>query len=280
MKRISTLIIIWLQLQSAFLLFSQTDLLGFTIGEFVDGEESLQYCLYIPEEYTSEKQYPLLIGLHGQGERGNPRKIIKAYGLGTVLSSPKVQKQYPHILLLPICPPNTNWVDVQFKSGSYSITETPITSELKLLYKLIKQLEKDYSLDKYRYYLIGLSIGAYGVWDMISRFPQTFAAAIPMSGAGDPGTVTDLKEISLWIFHGAWDFYIPVDGAREMVRAFESIGIEFNKGSKINTPSFTTAVENGSTKLYTEIRSPWHIIWSPIISDPLIHRWLFAQHRK
>ncbi|MDD4496475.1 MAG: prolyl oligopeptidase family serine peptidase, partial [Eubacteriales bacterium] len=119
---------------------------------------------------------------------------------------------------------------------------------------------KEYSIDKSRIYVTGLSLGGFGTWDIISRHPELFAAAIPVCGGGDPSYAEVLVDMPIWTFHGSADSIVPVEGTREMVEALKAAGSELIK--------------------YTEYENAEHNVWNMAYVEDDLLTWLFGSTKK
>lgn len=181
------------------------------VFEAITTEEiSLNYLLELPEDYeeNSYTAIPLLLFLHGMGERGNDLSMLNNNGIPKLISE---GRKFPFITVMPQCPETSFW-----------------TEESKSLKMLIDDLIENYNVDKNRIYITGLSMGGYGTYEMLSRYPDLFAAAIPICGGiGSMYTrmnLLQLKDIPLWIFHGKIDDVVPVKESEDIYKALTSIG--------------------------------------------------------
>jgi len=172
----------------------------------------LEYLLYLPKGYANDKskQWPLMLFLHGAGERGSDLAKVTVHG------PPKLVKQnadFPFILVSPQCPTGQIWSD-------------------EALIDLLDQVIKKHQVDQSRVYLTGLSMGGYGSWSLGLRYPERFAAIAPICGGGDylpvllpaPGKQAALKRMPVWAFHGAKDSVVPLSETERMVSALKQAG--------------------------------------------------------
>lgn len=177
-------------------------------------EISLNYLLYLPEDYNQnkDKKYPLMIFLHGAGERGSNLDLVEVHGPPKLI---KQGKKFPFIVASPQCPQGQRWDD---------------DAVMALLDNLISK----HRVDTKRIYLTGLSMGGYGTWSLASKYPERFAAVAPVCGGGMPidiflssKTKTDaIKTLGVWAFHGAKDPVVPLSESERMVNAFKRAGCE------------------------------------------------------
>jgi len=226
--------------------------------EFKSKSGTMPYRILKPANYDAKKKYPLVLCLHGAGGRGTDNKS-KGTVAFVALSSAKTQSEYPAFLLTPQCPNNKKWVNTPWENGSYSTSKVPISKELKLVVQLLDSVEKEFSIDSSRIYVTGQSMGGYGTWDIILRYPKRFAAAIPVCGAGDPMQAKSITHIPIWAFHGDKDSTVPTKGSREMVEALKEAG--------------------GKIK-YTEYKGVGHNSWSRAWKEKDLIPWLFKQKNK
>ncbi len=223
----------------------------------LENGSTMLYRLYIPYGYDDTRAYPVFISLHGVGGRGNDGLspldcLIDAFDR-------KNSPLHDAIVIVPQCPNDQFWVNVQWEWGTYSTDAIPETAALKGVLTILEQVEREYSTDKNRYYVAGYSMGGYGTWDLLARHPEIFAAAIPICGGADPSKAADMADIPIHAFHGDSDIIVPVSGTRAMVAALEAAG--------------STLV------IYTEEKGLGHAGWDRILGDLNNLRWLFAQQK-
>ena len=206
----------------------------------------LQYLLFLPPGYNEDKkkEWPLILFLHGAGERGSDLVKVAVHG------PPKLVKQradFPFILVSPQCPAGESWSD-------------------EALIGLLDNVIKKHRVDKSRVYLTGLSMGGYGTFSLGLRHPERFAAIAPICGGGDflpillppPGKEAILKRLPVWVFHGAKDPAVPLSESQRMVEALKHIGNQ--------TVKFTVYPEAG------------HDSWTETYNNQELYDWLL-QHK-
>ncbi|GIX07817.1 MAG: hypothetical protein KatS3mg115_2220 [Candidatus Poribacteria bacterium] len=166
----------------------------------------LPYLLYLPPDYEpgSDKRWPLLIFLHGAGERGDDLERIKVHGVPKVVER---EKEFPFIAVSPQCPRWSWW-----------------TAEVEALDALLDSILEQYAVDEDRVYLTGLSMGGFGTWAWAIRSPDRFAAIAPICGGGDPSQVHRIRHLPIWVFHGAKDNVVPLSESERMVEALKALG--------------------------------------------------------
>jgi len=163
--------------------------------------DAYPYLIYLPERYSSgNEKWPLLLFLHGMGERGEKLDSIKKHGPPKLIEEGKL---YPFIVISPQCPDTEWW-------------------QADKLNDFLLDLIHEYRIDVDRIYLTGLSMGGFGSWEFATSYPDFFAAVAPICGGGDPEKVCNMKNVPTWVFHGANDPVVPLERSREMVEALEA----------------------------------------------------------
>ncbi|RPI02255.1 MAG: T9SS C-terminal target domain-containing protein, partial [Calditrichaeota bacterium] len=193
----------------------------------------------------------------------------------------------PCFVVAPQCPLNNRWVDSDWSTGSYRISNTPVSNEMLAVIDLIDALIKEFPVDVNRLYVTGLSMGGFGTWDIITRYPDKFAAAIPMSGGGDSTRALRISHLPIWAFHGQVDTTVPADGSRQMMTAFEHLGREVvythcdhGDCTGKSQADVAAAIDAGATTLYTEWKGANHVMWAQSFDYPLLFPWVFAQNKE
>ena len=246
---------------------------------------SIPYRFFAPSQKGNEK-YPLIIALHGAGERGNDNEAqIKYHKLATIWAEPANQAKHPCFVVAPQCPKNNRWVDTDWNQNTFDFKSTPISNELAAVNDLIEEIIQKYPIDKNRIYVTGLSMGGFGTWYMLIKYPKRFAAAIPMSGAGDPKMACEISHIPIWSFHGDVDKAVPVEGSRLMIKALGKCGDKAllipnpNSSDVLGSKELTNKIMN-SNLIYTEYKGKGHVIWKESYENPLVREWLFSKSIK
>lgn len=182
--------------------------------------EQMPYRLFLPINYNSKKKYPLVLAFHGAGSRGNDNtKQLRPWVAGWM--DQQVQKEHPCIILMPQCPVKQKWVNVDWRKGSYLFKEIPISKPMKLSKEIFDKVLDEFSVDKNRVYVMGMSMGGYGTWNFVMRYPKIIAAAVPICGAGDPSMAKKIKRIPIWAFHGDKDPTVPLSGSLDMIESIK-----------------------------------------------------------
>lgn len=188
----------------------------------------LKYLLFLPEDYNAEngKSWPLILFLHGAGERGEELEKVKVNGIPKVYAA---DNDFPFIAVSPQCPENSWW--------------TMMEEELNAL---LDEIIENYKVDKSRVYLTGLSMGGFGTWHLAALNPERFAAIAPICGGGAPIEARNLKDVPVWAFHGAKDDVVPIEQTELMVSSLKEAGgnVKFTVYPEANHDSWTVTYNN------------------------------------
>lgn len=188
--------------------------------------DSLNYRLLEPEVMQAGEKYPLVLFLHGAGERGNDNEKQLTHG-GQMFLNPVNREKYPAFVLFPQCPESGYWA-YENRPQSFIPTQMPVGKEMPSVFQAVKELLDMYlanpQVDKSRIYIMGLSMGAMGTYDMVSRFPDIFAAAVSICGTVNPTRLSAARNVAFRIFHGDADDVVPVAGSRQAYKALKAAG--------------------------------------------------------
>ena len=235
---------------------------NFTPEYFISSQnDTLYYRLLVPEQKETGKKYPLVLFLHGAGERGTDNEKQLTHGAQMWLN-PLNREQYPAFVLIPQCPPDDYWAYTE-RPTSFRPEDMPANPPLSPIFSTLKEM-LDFWLDKpevdrNRIYIIGLSMGAMGTYDLTIRYPEIFAAAVPVCGTVNPDRFSHKqKQLKYRIFHGDADDVVTVEGSRAVYRTLKKLGIEV---------------------YYTEFPGCAHASWHPAFNQPDFMDWLFRQHK-
>jgi len=223
---------------------------------YVAGDFSLPYRLLKPKGYDPKQKYPLVIFLHGAGERGSDNEKQLLHGMND-FASDEIMNKYPAFVMAPQCPAGQQWGGI----NRLAKTETPegqLAPALEATLKVVPVLQKEFSIGDRRIYLTGLSMGGYGSWRALEVRPELFAAAAIICGGGKPEAATKFKHVPVWVFHGADDKTVPASESQKMVAALQAAG--------------------GTVK-YTEYPGVGHNSWAATYRNPELYAWLFAQKK-
>jgi predicted peptidase len=188
-----------------------------------------QYLLSLPDGYEAgDQRWPLLLFLHGAGERGDDLERLKAHGPPRLLAE---GHGLPFIVVSPQCPRGRYWL-------------------VPLLASLLDEVCRRWRVDEDRVYVTGISMGAYGTWHLAEAHADRLAAIIPICGGGDPDNAAELKDLPIWAFHGAKDNVVPLEESEVMVQAVRNAG---------GTVRFTIYPEAGHDSWTQTYEKPdWH----------------------
>ena len=210
--------------------------------------------LLAPPAIEPGRRYPLVVFLHGAGERGRDNEKQLKY-LPTWMTEPALRERHPCFLLAPQCREDERWVDISWADKKSTPQGPPTTDMLAVIAGLNAAIAAE-PVDPGRIYLTGLSMGGYGSWDLAARQPERFAAILPICGGGDEATAPRLAKLPIWCFHGDADKVVPVERSRSMIAAVRAAG--------------------GGPK-YSELSGVDHDSWTPAYRDPAVLDWMFAQ---
>ena len=222
--------------------------------------QSYRYQVYVPADYPTTATWPLILFLHGAGERGADGLLQTTVGLGPAIR--RDPKRFPALVVFPQAPLDSQWVGTPADMALAALTQTM----------------GEFHVDRDRVYLTGLSMGGHGTWYLAYRHPELFAAVVPIcgwvadsprfrgsvpvvppeSGAALPALVRQLARTPIWIFHGEMDEVVPVSGSREPAGALKAVSADVR---------------------YTEYLGLNHNSWDATYASDEFVRWLFAQRR-
>jgi len=224
----------------------------------------LPYRILYPENYDRTKKYPVILFLHGSGERGRDNELQLTHGAKLFINAEN-RKNFPAIVIIPQCPLESSWA-----STKADRTKQPVKFEfdyaaepkwpLVAANELVKKIAKEEAVDAKRIYITGLSMGGMGTFESVFRYPELYAAALPVCGGGN----TDLydqrvKNTSFWVFHGAADAVVDVNLSRTMVEKLKTLKVKV---------------------IYSEYPGVNHNSWDNAFAEPTYLSWMFSQKRK
>jgi predicted peptidase len=229
---------------------------------YIKGTDTLPYRLLLPENYDPAKKYPLVFFLHGAGERGRDNQKQLVHG-GKLFIKDSIRKNYPAIVVFPQCPPESYWsnVNITTENGKRTFNfreDGEPTRAMAMAQELLKNIIRQYPVNKKQVYAGGLSMGGMGTFEITRRNKKIFAAAFPICGGAHPSTAKKMKKTSFWIFHGGKDdVVLPVHSER-MAEALKKSGADVR---------FT---------LYPNAN---HNSWDPAFAEPGLMEWLFSKRK-
>ena len=226
------------------------------VNEELDGYE-IPYVLYLPADYDEAKDYPVLLLLHGAGERGNDNELQLFHAVDELYETrPALMDDC--IFLIPQCPEGELWVDWPWENGNYALDDIPESKALSTVMKILDGVLNEYAADENRVYIMGISMGGFGTWDALVRHESVFAAGVPLCGGGDPTKAEILREIPIWCVHGTVDSAVPFAGTEEMYN--------------------TIAAAGGERITFEPMEGMDHNIWDYATTNGDLIDWLFAQN--
>ena len=231
---------------------------------YVNGTDTIPYRILYPENYDSTQTYPLVLFLHGAGERGNDNEKQLIHGARLFLDHEN-RRDFPCIVLVPQCPADSYWSSAKVDRSSYPVMlefdyqNTVMTKGLSMALELTKNFVKSGKVDTKRVYITGLSMGGMGTFEAVYREPGLFAAAAPICGGGDVKAYAQtISAIPFRIFHGTVDGVVKVEQSREMYERLKALGANVQ---------------------YTEYPAVNHNSWDYAFAEPDFLKWLFSQNK-
>lgn len=194
------------------------------------------YLVVTPDKYDPKREYPLLIFLHGRGEQGEDVELLKFHGPYEMVEKLGLEL----IIVAPQSPKDQRW-------------------DIDMLSAFVDDVIAKYPIDKNRVYLTGLSMGGEGAWRLAIHRPETFAAVVPICGVSAPSQAARIRDVPIWVFHGAKDPVVPVRETTRMVDALKAAG---------------------SNVRVTVYEDEGHLSWKPAYNDPKLYEWLMSQSRE
>ena len=230
---------------------------------FVSNTDTLQYRMLLPKDFTKDKQYPLVLFLHGSGERGNDNKAQLVHG-SKLFADESNRENFPAILIFPQCPKNDYWANAPVDRSTKPISlkfplDVEPTKALNLVMELMDDLTSKSFVNTSKVYVGGLSMGGMGTFEILYRKPNMFAAAFAICGGGNPKSVKAYaKTTALWVFHGAIDDVVDPQLSIEMVSAYLKAG---------GKPNFNLYADDN------------HNSWDSAFAEPDLLSWLFSKSK-
>ena len=230
---------------------------------YIKGKDSINYRILFPENFDPSKKYPLVVFLHGSGERGadNEKQLIHG---GKLFLTERFRKDFPAIVVFPQCSSDSFWANVEFGSGvsgkrtfNFAKGGKP-TKAMRALLGMLEHMKDRPFVDKKMVYIGGLSMGGMGTYELMRRKRRMFAAAFAICGGDDIANVRKYKNTPLWIFHGEKDDVVPVGLSTDIADQLRVLGV---------TPKIT---------LYPNDN---HNSWDSAFAEPELLSWLFSHQR-
>jgi predicted peptidase len=218
---------------------------GFVHKVFKGKDGDSKYVVFVPHDYKGDKEFPLILFLHGAGERGDDGEAPVKQGIGNAVKFKGGEKTFKFFVIFPQCSKKGTW-----KAGG---------PDADRALAILDEVQKAYKIDSKRIYLTGLSLGGFGTFSLAAADPERWAAIVPVCGGGDTSTASKIKDIPCWCFHGDADKAVPVQRSRDMIDAIKKAG--------------------GNPR-YSEFPYVGHNSWDPAYVTPELYPWLLAQKRK
>ena len=239
------------------------DLKKYDRGSYIKGKDSINYRILFPENFDASKVYPMVVFLHGSGERGSDNEKQLTHG-GKLFLKDKFRKEFPAIVVFPQCSSDSFWANVEFDTNAtgkrvfnFARRGKPTKSMHALLGMIENLVDKPY-VDNQRVYLGGLSMGGMGTYELLRRKRKLFAAAFAICGGDNVANVRKYKNTPLWIFHGEKDDVVPVSLSTDIADQLKVLGVD---------PKIT---------LYPKAN---HNSWDSAFAEPELLPWLFSHKR-
>ncbi len=220
-----------------------------------DGK-SLNYCRKAVGDWSTVEKVPVLLFLHGAGERGANNWSQLFHG-GKEITSYCAEKNLAALLIFPQCPADKQWVDTPWADESHTLPS--ISENLQLVVEMLETELANPKIDLNRVYIAGISMGGFGTWDMLSRFPEKFAAAFPICGGADVNQAKKLVNIPILTYHGDSDTVVLTKRTRDIYAAIKQAG-----GEKIT---------------YVEVPDCGHASWLVAFAKTENWDWLFSNSK-
>ncbi|HTI09043.1 MAG TPA: dienelactone hydrolase family protein [Puia sp.] len=235
---------------------------GFEKKEMISGGDTLRYRIQVPLGYDPAKKYPLILVLHGSGERGRDNEAQLKWG-GDLFADSAKRAAFPAIVVFPQCPITDAWCRVTYNPQDslrfHFLSDTVVSRPLGLVMQLLDTLVASGTINTHKIYVGGLSMGGMGTFEILWRKPHFFAAAFPICGAGDPAKVrVYARKFPIWVFHGGNDPVVPVGNSRLMVRELKAARARVT---------------------YNEYPGVQHDSWKNAFAEPGLLPWLFEQRK-
>lgn len=218
---------------------------GFVPKVFKTDKGESKYVLFVPHSYQGDKEYPLILFLHGAGERGDDGEAPVRQGIANAIKFKNGEKTFPCFVILPQASRGGGW-----RAGG---------ADADRALAILEATQKDYKIDSKRLYLSGLSMGGAGTWSLAAAHPDKWAAIVPICFGGDPNTAAKIKHIPCWCFCGDKDSPRLVEGCRNMVKALK---------------------DAGGTPRYSEFPYVGHNSWDSAYVTPELLPWLLSHKLK
>ncbi|MBE3100159.1 MAG: hypothetical protein IMZ44_23820 [Planctomycetes bacterium] len=235
--------------------------------------DAINYYLFTPKAAGPGKKLPLVVWLHGgvkSNGTGGPNFAQDAF------YRDEHQKDHPAFCLRPVAIKGQNWVSPRGAgTGTHKMPAEPSPS-MKAALELIDKVIKECPIDESRLYVVGASMGGYGTWDIIQRYPGKFAAAMPICGGGDPLQAERMKDMAIWITHGEKDSIVSAKGSRDMFDALLKARAE-QPVTKDEADRIVRASPDGRIRFYEYKGGNHNAAWDKGLTEPDLAEWFFSK---
>jgi predicted peptidase len=247
-------------------LFAQAqDYSAYSHETYIHNGDTLRYRMLMPANYDIHKTYPLVVFLHGSGERGSDNAAQLLHG-GNLFLKDSLRKEYPSFVIFPQCPSDSTWAPLRLnRDNTGKVTGIAFKDNDReptpgqLVKSLVDSLLKTGKINSKKVYIGGLSLGGMGTFDLLARYPKTWAAGFPICGAGDVANAKKFASIPVWIFHGGADPVVPVTFSRDYFKALQELHANVQ---------------------YAEYEGVGHNSWDNAFAEPGLLKWLFSNTKK
>jgi predicted peptidase len=261
MKKLCYLIIFLCMLQFA----QAQDYDAYSHETYIHNGDTLRYRMLAPLNYDIHKSYPLVIFLHGSGERGSDNAAQLKHG-GSLFLKDSLRREYPAFVIFPQCPSDSSWAPLHLKrdssgkvTGLAFLENDRQPTPGQLVKSLVDSLLSTHKINSKKVYIGGLSLGGMGTFDMLARYPKVWAAGFPICGAGNAENAKKFAKVPVWIFHGGADPVVPVTFSQDYYKALKAVHADVQ---------------------YTEYPGVGHNSWNNVFAEPGLLKWLFSNTKK
>jgi len=230
---------------------------------FSERGQHLNYRILYPEHFSPNKKYPVVLFLHGSGERGNDNEAQLVHGSKLFLKD-EVRKDFPAVVIFPQCPKEDYWSSADIDRSQYPLgiifpEKKATTPAMQLVLDLMDSIKAEKYSDDSRIYVGGLSMGGMGTFEILRLKPDMFAAAFPICGGANPAVVSQYDpKLSIWVFHGAKDNVVLPSYSTDMVIALMKAKMDVK---------------------YTLYKDANHNSWDSAFAEPQLLPWLFSKSK-
>lgn len=253
---------------------------------------TLYYHLYKPNGYSAGTRYPLILAFHGVGEDGDSASTlyIDKNGLVSAWVATAFQNKYPCFVVAPHNP-SGSWTDTAWTVSNTNVKyrQGPISARLATAMEILDSVTREFSIDTNRLYVTGLSIGGWATWDLVTRYPDKFAAAFPQSGGVDTGKAALVARTPIWSYNGKLDAVVAPISVNLFMGNLDKLdgdkGVVYTQCQGNNCPAkmgeakTDSLIEAGMTHFYSLDPNRGHEGWDAYYADTLIQKWFMKQRR-